>query len=106
GDDDDRVTPEGAGPDPGYNVIHVQLPAKQAGISGMLVVRPERLHEADGRQGAVAEGSEEIRLVLQVSGLGLGSIGVIAEEDEGLVVELKQRVRLSGHRIIPPAGIP
>src|SRR4051812_32355987 len=59
-----------------------------AGVAGMLVLRADRLDEADLRELAVGRRVEEVLLVLQVRAVRAGGRVVAREVGEGIVVLL------------------
>src|SRR6476659_4982533 len=64
-----------------------------AGIAGVLVLRTDRLHEADRLELAVVRGRDEFLLVPQVRRTGRRARRVVRVVIERLVVELEQLVR-------------
>src|SRR5207245_5931498 len=52
------------------------------------------------------QGRYKVLLILQVLGLRRGAVRIIREVDERLVVELEQRPRLPGERVVPTTRIP
>src|SRR5207237_8804237 len=82
------------------------LPFGLALVPRMLVLRADRLVEAHRRQlAALAGRADELledSLVLQVR-TPRRARAVIGEVVEGLVMELEQRIRIAGSRIVPAA---
>jgi len=81
----------------------VLLPAFHVCVPGMLVHLADRLDEGDRRQRSRACGRDEFGFVLQVLRFRSGSVSEVCKVGEGLVMELEQRVRVSGERVGPAA---
>src|SRR5262249_55584874 len=101
--------------DGGHETGHVLLPLEQAGVTGVLIVGTERLDETDARQLAVRQISKELGFVLEmrsrtrVRGIQRAvriERRVVSVISKRLVVELEERVGLSGQRVIPAARVP
>ena len=106
GDDDHGMRPDGAilyGLD---QLGYLLLAGDERRVARVLVLVADRLDEGDGREAPRGQVAKEVRLILEVA-RPLGCAGrVPGEVDEGLVVELKQRVWMAGLRIVPAASVP
>src|SRR5262249_12369964 len=60
------------------------LPANLVGVAGMLIVGPKRFDEGDSRQSIVRDIGKEILLILQMRGLGRGTVRIVLIVRKGL----------------------
>src|SRR5437867_11020117 len=104
--DDDTVLPDGAvlhGLDQAGDVL---LTSQRICITWLFVVSTDRLDESHGWHVARPEGSEEVVDVPQVLHSGGRPFGVRSEVVERLMTKLKERIRTSGHGVVPTFRVP
>src|SRR5712672_3173478 len=102
-DDHGRFAPLRAGAERLEQLHNVLLTALNVCVARMLVHLAEGLDEGDGRQRSRTRGRDEFGLVFQMLRFRCGSIGEVRKVGKGLVMELKERVGVSGKRIGPAA---
>src|SRR5258708_24067903 len=114
-DDDGAVGVETVGLNRASQVRDVLLAAREICVAGMFVIGTKRLDEANRRESAVRQVVEERLFVLQVRGGASGRgiqravriewrvLGIISE---GLMMELKERIRISIDGVAPATRIP
>src|ERR1700722_7289527 len=106
GDDDHRIVPYEALLDLIDDRRGVIVATHHAGIPRMLVVRADRLVEADGGKCSVPDRTQHFSLVLEVLGASRRAGGVVREIGERLMMIDEGGVWMAGDRTIEAAGIP